>query len=95
MFLVYAADLNPGGIIAWLVVGLIAGWAASKLMGAGGYGLVGDVIVGLIGAFLGGLIVNLVVKDANFGLWGSIIVSILGACVLIAIMRAIAPKRAI
>jgi len=95
MFLVYAADLNPGGIIAWLVVGLIAGWAASKLMGAGGYGLVGDVIVGLIGAFLGGIIVNLVIKDANFSLLGSIIVSILGACVLIAILRAVSPKRAI
>ena len=45
----------PGGIIAWLVVGLIAGWLAGLFMRGRGYGMVWDIILGLIGAFVGGL----------------------------------------
>jgi len=41
--------LEPGGVIAWLVVGLIAGFLASRVMGTGGRGLIGDLVVGLIG----------------------------------------------
>ena len=39
-------------IVAWLVVGLIAGWLASQVMRGGGYGLVGDIIVGIVGAVI-------------------------------------------
>ena len=53
--LVLAASLNPGGIIAWIVIGLLAGWLAGVIMPGPGFGLIGDLIVGLIGAFLGGL----------------------------------------
>jgi len=87
--LVFAASFNPTGIIIWLIIGLIAGFLASRIMGAGGYGVIGDIVVGLIGAFLGGLIANLLIPDANFGLIGSIIVAIIGACILIAILRAV------
>ena len=87
--LVLAAAFSPTGLIIWLVIGLIAGFLASRIMGAGGYGVVGDIIVGLVGAFLGGLIANLLIPDANFGLIGSIIVAIIGACILIAILRAV------
>ena len=52
--------LEPGGIIAWLLVGLIAGALAGLVMRGGGYGIVGDMIVGLIGAFVGGLLFGLV-----------------------------------
>ncbi len=91
--LVLGAALQPGGIIAWLIVGLLAGFLASMVMRGGGYGIVGDIIVGLVGAFLGGLIANLLIPDANFGFWGSLIVSIIGACVLIAILRAVGRGR--
>ena len=87
--LVLAIDLNPGGIIAWLIVGLIAGFVASRLMGSGGYGLVGDIIVGIIGAFIGGFIVSLFGFGGTAGLIGSIVVAIIGACILIAILRAV------
>ena len=86
-----AAALNPGSWIAWIVVGLIAGWVASMIMGAGGYGIVGDVIVGLVGAIIGGWVCSLVVGDASYGFWGSVVVSIIGALILIAILRAIVP----
>jgi len=45
-------ELSPGGIIAWISVGLIAGWAASSVSRGHGYGIIGDVIVGLIGALI-------------------------------------------
>jgi uncharacterized membrane protein YeaQ/YmgE (transglycosylase-associated protein family) len=62
-------------------------------MGAGGYGLVGDIVVGLVGAFIGGLLANLLIPNANFGLIGSIIVAIIGACLLIWVMRAVTRGR--
>jgi uncharacterized membrane protein YeaQ/YmgE (transglycosylase-associated protein family) len=85
------------GILAWLVLGLIAGFIASKLMGAGGYGLVGDIIVGIIGAVLGGFLFGLLTGRSdgvnNLDL-GSILVAIVGACLLIGILRAVSGNRA-
>jgi uncharacterized membrane protein YeaQ/YmgE (transglycosylase-associated protein family) len=89
--LVLGAAFSPTGLIIWLIIGLIAGFIASRIMSGGGYGLVGDLISGLVGGFIGGILVNLLVPDANFGFWGSVIVSIIGACIVIAIVRAVAP----
>ena len=85
-------DLNPGGIIAWIVVGLIAGWLAGQVMKGGGYGLIGDLIVGLIGALIGGFLVGLFVHG-SVGLIGSIIVAFIGAVILVAILRAVSGGR--
>jgi len=89
----YAAILlTPGGVISWLVVGLIAGWLAGLVMKGGGYGVLGDIIVGLIGSFLGGLLMGIFVEgSAQF--WGSIVVAFIGACVLIALVRLIGGRR--
>jgi uncharacterized membrane protein YeaQ/YmgE (transglycosylase-associated protein family) len=84
--------LDPGGVIAWLVVGLIAGFLASRFMGAGGYGLVGDIVVGIVGAFVGGLICGMFAVG-DYGLVGSIVVAFIGACLLIWIVRMVAPRR--
>jgi len=84
--------LEPGGIIAWLIVGLIAGFLAGKVMKGSGYGIIGDIIVGLIGAFLGGLLFGSLVH-AEYALVGSIVVAFIGACILIAVVRAVAPGR--
>lgn len=91
--LVLAAAFSVTGLIIWLVIGLIGGFVASRLMGAGGYGLVGDIVIGLIGAFLGGLLANLLIPDANFGLIGSIIVAIIGACLFIWLLRLVTRGR--
>jgi uncharacterized membrane protein YeaQ/YmgE (transglycosylase-associated protein family) len=91
--LVLGASLEPGGLIAWLVVGLIAGFLASVVMRGGGYGIVGDIIVGIVGAFIGGLLVSLLLPGAGFGFWGSVVVAFIGACVLIAILRAVSGGR--
>ena len=87
-----AVYLEPGGIIAWLIVGLIAGFLAGKVMKGSGYGIIGDIIVGLIGAFLGGLLFGSLV-NAEYALIGSIVVAFIGACLLIVLVRFIAPGR--
>lgn len=78
--------LDPGGILAWLVVGLISGWLAASLMGGGGYGLVGDVLLGLIGALAGGFLCGFFVNTTE-QFYGSVAVAFLGACVLIGLSR--------
>src|SRR5438270_9728067 len=87
------ADLSLSTVIWWLLVGLIAGFLASVVMRGGGYGVLGDIIVGIVGAFLGGLIMNLLAPDMTTGFWGSIVVAFIGACILIAILRAVARGR--
>jgi uncharacterized membrane protein YeaQ/YmgE (transglycosylase-associated protein family) len=81
--------LEPGGIIAWIVVGLIAGWLAGVIMKGGGFGVVGDIVVGLVGALVGGFVFSLITGGGTAGFWGSIVVALIGAIVLIAIIRAL------
>ena len=87
-------NLDPGGLIAWLVVGAIAGWLAGQFMRGGGYGLVGDIVVGIIGAFVGGFLLTVLGIGGSAGLVGSIVVAFIGAVVLIAVLRALSPARA-
>ena len=79
-------------ILVWIVLGLIAGWLASSIMGTGGYGLIGDIVVGIVGAliggFLGSALFGLAVTGLNFT---SIVLAIIGAIILIAILRAVSP----
>jgi uncharacterized membrane protein YeaQ/YmgE (transglycosylase-associated protein family) len=78
-------------IIAWLVVGVIAGWLAGLVVRGGGFGLIGDVITGVLGAMFGGWLAG-----ALFGgdyLTGinvtSILVAFIGALILITLERAL------
>jgi len=76
------------GIIWWIVVGLVAGWAAGKIMKGGGYGVIADILLGIVGGILGGWIVNLL-GFAQGGFVWSVLVAILGAVILIWITRLI------
>lgn len=90
---VLGAALNPGGIIAWIVIGLVAGWLAGVIMPGKGYGLIGDLILGLVGALVGGFIVGLLAPGTSFGFIGSLIVALIGACILVAILHAVTGSR--
>ncbi len=81
-------NLNLSNILWWLIVGLIAGFLASRVMRGGGYGLVGDIVVGIIGALLGGWLAGFLGIGAS-GLIGTIIVAFIGACILLAILHAV------
>jgi len=83
-------------ILAWLVVGLIAGFFASRVMRGGGYGLIGDIIVGVVGALIGGWLATTFLNMPNpvSGInVTSIIVAFVGAVILIAFLRLISGRR--
>ena len=84
------------GILAWLVVGLIAGFLASQVMRGGGLGVIGDIIVGVVGAVIGGFLAATLLNmpDAVNGInVTSILVAFVGAVILIAILRAVSGRR--
>jgi uncharacterized membrane protein YeaQ/YmgE (transglycosylase-associated protein family) len=80
------------GFIAWIVVGLIAGWLAGLVMRGGGYGILVDIVLGIVGGLLGGWIFGQLGIWPAGGMIGSIIVAFVGAVILVAITRLI--KRA-
>jgi uncharacterized membrane protein YeaQ/YmgE (transglycosylase-associated protein family) len=83
-------------ILAWLVVGLIAGWLASQVVRGGGYGPAGDIVVGMVGALIGGFLAGALFNSPNAvnGLnVGSIFVAFVGSVILIVLLRSISGRR--
>jgi uncharacterized membrane protein YeaQ/YmgE (transglycosylase-associated protein family) len=76
-------------ILAWLIVGIIAGWLAKMVIpGEGPKGVLGDLLVGVVGAFAGGLIFNYFGHPSATGVnVGSIVVAFVGAVVVLWLMR--------
>ena len=77
------------GIIAWLIIGAVAGWIAGKIVEGAGFGLIVDIIVGIVGAFIGGWLAGVLGIAIGGGLIGSIIVAVVGAVVLLLALRLI------
>jgi uncharacterized membrane protein YeaQ/YmgE (transglycosylase-associated protein family) len=82
-------------IVAWIVLGLIAGWVAGLLVKGSGYGVIGDIILGILGALVGGWITSSLmgVEVTGFNL-PSLLIAVLGAVVVIFIARLLAGSRA-
>jgi uncharacterized membrane protein YeaQ/YmgE (transglycosylase-associated protein family) len=82
------------GILSWIVVGLIAGWLAGKVVKGGGFGLIGDIIVGVIGGLLGGWIATTFLNLGGMtGInLGSILIAFVGAVILLLVLRLIKRK---
>ncbi len=83
-------------IIAWIVLGLIAGWLAGIIMRGGGYGIIGDLILGVVGAIIGGWLTGFLLGTDMVNGFNvqSVIVAVIGAIVLIAISRLFTGSRA-
>jgi len=81
------------GWIAWIILGLIAGFIASKLVNHTGSGILLDIVIGIIGAIVGGFIGNhLGVGGINgLTLW-SVLLAVLGAVVVLLIYNAVARR---
>jgi uncharacterized membrane protein YeaQ/YmgE (transglycosylase-associated protein family) len=78
-------------IVAWVVVGLIAGWIASLVVGPGGAGVLGWLIAGLIGSVVGGFLAQQLKIKLNFGnaFLEQLVISIVGAVIVIVVARII------
>jgi uncharacterized membrane protein YeaQ/YmgE (transglycosylase-associated protein family) len=74
-------------LISWILVGLIAGWAAGRIMKGGGYGPLMDTVLGMVGAVVGGWIFNALNIYPAGGIVASIVVAIVGAIFIIWISR--------
>jgi uncharacterized membrane protein YeaQ/YmgE (transglycosylase-associated protein family) len=87
--------LEPGGIIGWIIVGLIAGALAGRVVEGRGLGCLGDIIVGVIGAFLGALIVGQlgIVHGGTLGFLETLLVAFVGAVILLALIRLVSGSR--
>ena len=81
-------------IIAWLVLGAIAGFIASKIVDKTGQGLLIDIVLGIVGAFVGGYVFSLLgaAPITGFNLY-SMVVAIIGAVIVLAIYHAISGRR--
>ena len=83
-------------ILAWVVLGLVVGFIASKLVSRSGGSLVVDLVLGIVGAVVGGFLFN---QFGSAGVTGlnlySLLVAVVGAVVVLAIYHAFAGRRAL
>jgi uncharacterized membrane protein YeaQ/YmgE (transglycosylase-associated protein family) len=79
--------MSTESILVILVVGLIAGWAAGKIVNGTGYGIVADICIGIIGALIGSWLLPQLGIHIGAGIVSSIIVAIIGAVILLVILR--------
>jgi uncharacterized membrane protein YeaQ/YmgE (transglycosylase-associated protein family) len=75
-------------VVWFIIIGIIAGWLAGKIMRGAGFGLLGDLVIGIIGALLGGFIFGQLGISAG-GLAGALVTATIGAIVLLFLIRLI------
>lgn len=83
-------------ILAWIIVGGVAGWLASLVVEGTGLGILGDIIAGIVGALIGGFVISLLLPG-SFGFTGfnigSLIIAFIGAVILLLILRLVGVGR--
>ena len=83
-------------IIAWLVLGLIAGFIGSRIVNSSGQGIIVDIVLGVVGAFVGGYLFTLFGAAPVTGLnLYSLLVAVIGAVVVLMIYHAVVGRRTI
>ena len=91
-----AASLNlqPGSWLLWILVGLIAGAIAARVVAGRGFGCLADILVGIVGAFIGGWLLGFFFDvNTTVGFWGSLVVAFIGAAALLAVLKLLSGGR--
>jgi uncharacterized membrane protein YeaQ/YmgE (transglycosylase-associated protein family) len=78
--------MDTQSLIVFLIIGVVAGFLAGKIMKGGGFGLVGDLVLGVIGAFVGGWVFGML-GILPVGLIGTLISATAGAVILLFLIR--------
>ena len=81
-------------LVLFLLIGLIAGALAGRVVSGHGYGVLGDIVVGVVGAFLGGWIFTTFLGVGGGGILMSLVVAFVGAIALLWLIRLVAPRTA-
>jgi uncharacterized membrane protein YeaQ/YmgE (transglycosylase-associated protein family) len=76
-------------VVAWIIIGLIAGWLANAILGSRGGGLLYNLAIGLVGAIVGGFLFAKLNLHVIPDFWGNLITATIGAIVFLLIWRAI------
>lgn len=79
--------LSNESLLTIILVGIIAGWLAGRVMEGGGFGLIGDLVVGIIGAFIGDWLLPRLGIHLGAGIVAAIMNAFVGAVVLLLILR--------
>jgi len=79
--------LSNQSLLVIILVGIIAGWLAGRVMEGGGFGLIGDLVVGLIGAFIGDWLLPRLGIHLGVGMIAAIMNAFIGAVVFLLILR--------
>ena len=88
--------LDPGSWISWIIVGLIAGAIAARVVAGRGFGCIADIVVGVAGAIIGGYLLGALFNaGGTVGFWGSIVVAFIGAAVLLSVLKLLSGGRLI
>jgi uncharacterized membrane protein YeaQ/YmgE (transglycosylase-associated protein family) len=90
MIALVSVTLDPGSILVWALIGLIAGFLASKVMTGHGKGIVMDIVVGVIGAIAGGFLaryLGVTTSATSHSIFIEIVIAFAGAVILLAILR--------
>jgi uncharacterized membrane protein YeaQ/YmgE (transglycosylase-associated protein family) len=83
-------------IVGWILLGLIAGFIASKIVNKSGQGILLDIVLGIVGAIVGGYLFALVGAEGvtGFNLY-SMVVAVIGAVIVLVVYHALSGRRAI
>lgn len=79
--------MSGESILVILVVGLIAGWLAGKIVRGTGFGLIADLCIGIVGALIGGWLLPRLGVHLGSGIVDAIIAATLGAILLLVVLR--------
>jgi uncharacterized membrane protein YeaQ/YmgE (transglycosylase-associated protein family) len=82
--------LSNESILVILVVGLVAGWLAGKIVRGAGFGLIWDIVIGILGAFIGDWLLPRLGIHLGTGTISLIVNATIGAIVLLLILRLVA-----
>jgi uncharacterized membrane protein YeaQ/YmgE (transglycosylase-associated protein family) len=79
--------LSNQSLLVIILVGIIAGWLAGRVMEGGGFGLIGDLLVGLIGAFVGDWLLPKLGIHLGTGVVAAIMNAFIGAVAFLLVLR--------
>jgi len=90
MLALVSITLDPESLFIWALIGLIAGFLASRVMTGHGMGLIGDIVVGMVGAIAGGFLaryLGVTTATTSKSIFVEIVIAFLGAVILLAVLR--------
>ncbi|MGA7986917.1 MAG: GlsB/YeaQ/YmgE family stress response membrane protein [Candidatus Dormiibacterota bacterium] len=96
MIALVSVTLDPGSILVWALIGLVAGFLASKVMTGHGKGIVMDIVVGIIGAIAGGFLARfagITTAATSHSIFIEIVIAFCGAVILLAVLRLLGVGR--